>query len=59
MSMLFPAVRQGHSKKPSGDDGDRFGAILAEVFAGLGHGHAAGADEMEGKVADRCERACS
>ena len=52
-------ANQGHSKKLSGDDGDRFGAILPEVFASLRHGHAAGADEMEDKVADRCERARS
>jgi len=50
---------QGHSKKPSGDDGDGLCAILAEVLSGLGHGHAAGADKMQHEIADCCERAGS
>ena len=44
-------------KNPSCDEGDRLGAILAEVFAGLAHGQAAGSDEVEGETADRGERA--
>ena len=43
-------------KNPSCDEGDRLGAILAEVFAGLAHGQAAGSDEVEGEIADRGER---
>jgi hypothetical protein len=46
---------QGHSKNPAGDDCVDLITILAEVFAGFRHGHAAGADEIEDKVADRCE----
>jgi len=51
------AFRQGHSKKPAGDESDRFGAILAEVFAGLRHGHAAGTNEVQNEIADGRERA--
>jgi hypothetical protein len=52
-------ISQGHSKNPSCDECDDLSAIFAEVFAGLWHGHAAGADEMEDKVADDCECARS
>lgn len=48
---------QGHSKNLSCDEGDRLGAILAEVFASLAHGQAAGSDEVEDEIADRGERA--
>ena len=54
---LVVAIEQGHSKNPSCDEGDRLGAILAEVFAGLAHGRAAGSDEVEDEIADRGERA--
>ncbi len=50
---------QGHSKKAAGDDGDRFGAILTEVLAGLGHGHTAGTNEVQHEIADCCEGAGS
>ena len=40
-----PMSLQGHSKNPSGNDRDRFGTVLTEVLAGLGHGQTAGADE--------------
>ena len=36
---------QGHSKNPASNDCDRLGAILAVVFARLGHGEAARSDE--------------
>ena len=48
---------QGHSKNPSGDECDGLGAVLAEVFARLGHGQAAGSDEIEDEIAQRGERA--
>ena len=48
---------QGHSKNAACDEGDDLSPILAEVFAGLGHGHSARTDEIEDKVADNCERA--
>ncbi len=50
---------QGHSKNPAGYESDDLSTILAEVFASLRDGHAAGADKMEDKVADDCECACS
>ena len=47
---------QGHSKNPAGDDGDGFGAVLAEVFSRFPHGETTGADEGQCEVADRDER---
>lgn len=48
---------QGHSKNPLCDDGDGFGAVLAEVFAGFAHGQAAGSDEAEDEIAQGGEGA--
>ena len=46
---------QGHSKNPSCDEGDGIGAVLAEVFARLAHGQAAGSDEVQDEIAQRGE----
>jgi hypothetical protein len=47
---------QGHSKNPAGNDGDRFGTILAEVLASFGHRKASGSDQRQHEVADCGER---
>ena len=56
-SYLVNRTVEDGSKNLSCDEGDRLGAILAEVFASLAHGQAAGSDEVEDEIADRGERA--